>query len=114
MITSPDSNDKLVTIDTVEGQVIYLMTMLSYVYGSVTAVEGLDEAANPVKVSVTQCDLVPVVLFNGTRSYRKIMRLSVPMSDTANFRAAQWNAIDVNGLGAEEPPIEIVAIENNT
>lgn len=114
MLTNTDSNDKVVTIDTVEGQVVYLMTLLSFTYGSITAVEGLDEAANPVRVSVAQSDLVPVVLANGTRTYRRIMRLSVPMLDSANFKAAQWNALETNGLGAEEPPSEIVDIANNT
>lgn len=114
MIADTYSNDKVATIDTIEGQVIFLMTLLSFVYGSETAVEGLDSDGSPVKVSVAQNDLVPVVLANGTRNYRRIMRLSVPMSDTCQFSAAQWNAIETNGLGVEEPPVSIVSIANNT
>lgn len=114
MIANTASNDKVTSIDTVEGQVIFLMTLLSYIYGSDTDVEGLDDAGSPVKVSVAQSDLVPVVLGNGTRSYRRIMRLSVPMDDKANFSAAQWNAIVENGLGAQSPPEIITDIANNT
>jgi hypothetical protein len=114
MVPNTNSNNKVITIGTVEGQILFLAALLSDVYGSVVATEGLDEDGAEVKVNVIQNDLFPVILASGSRSYRRIVRVSVPMTSACQYSAAQWSAVSGNGFGSDNPPAAITGIANGT
>lgn len=114
MVPNSSSNNKVITIGTVEGQLLFLAALLSDTYGSIVATEGLDSDGAEVKVNVIQNDLFPVVLASGSRSYRRIVRVSIPMDAKCQYSAAQWSAVTGNGFGSETPPAAITGIANGT
>jgi hypothetical protein len=113
MILTQPTKDRLDTLASVEEAVFFLGTLLQDAHPDTLATEEIDEEGLEVKSSVVELNYVPVVLPNGVRTFRAILRLSLPVNKSHRYKAAPWSTVTPIDAAAN-PNTAIVAVLANT
>lgn len=103
---------KIGTLQSVEEILVFCAILLQDTYSQVQAVEGLDATNAEVKVNAVTVDYLPVVRASGSKESRLVTRVSLPISNTFQYKAAKWNCISV--FGSDVPNASIISTANNT
>jgi hypothetical protein len=103
---------KISSLTSVEQVALFCSLLLQDTYQNLIQTEGLDSASNQVKASVATADLIPVVLVDGTKTYKYICRLSLNVTNAVQYKAAKWSY--VTDFDTTAPNSAIVNTANNT